>query len=318
MCTSCSALGKWRCKTKLERFIHVFVVPLEVATYCHLISLLAILALWFSGSGAALIHPNIFVPIANVSCQSTDSWMNNAEGQNPCLAVAYLGHNLLCRLGTRTIRQMGQQLLLAIVCQGPDYVADIKTYFPSGYVLDGTASIPNWALTNPTTWPSGVFNVELAQNYSTQDKPDYVPSATPSGSSSGGTNVGAIVGGTVGGAAALLIFGIGGYVLYKRKQYRRVPNVTTPNPLGNFKSDSSHGRWPSDTSAIWSQSGQSGTSSPPPMSYDTTQPMSQYGMSRVPPSSFSTFQAASPPPRTDITSYTTHTGPQRNHAIPMV
>lgn len=36
------------------------------------------------------VHPNIFIPVSNATCQSEYAWMNNAEQQSPCLAVAYV------------------------------------------------------------------------------------------------------------------------------------------------------------------------------------------------------------------------------------
>ncbi|KIJ14834.1 hypothetical protein PAXINDRAFT_180864 [Paxillus involutus ATCC 200175] len=104
-----------------------FVSPSAASTsytmvFSGLLSLVVVVP-WLSGSSAMVVHPNIFAPTSPVVCQNGYAWMNNEEGNNPCLAVAYviaacLGHNLPYPLDTPTIRQMEQQPLL-VTALGP-------------------------------------------------------------------------------------------------------------------------------------------------------------------------------------------------------
>ncbi|KAH7884087.1 hypothetical protein F5I97DRAFT_1648458 [Phlebopus sp. FC_14] len=287
--------------------------------------LLAIVALGPSPSSSAMVvHPNVLVPVSNATCLSDYAWMNNEEGYDPCLTVAYVIAACAGDTWTQPALPSGYTydppngttatpcycswscynlMMGCTLCQGSDYTSDIETwahfsqncpssysdvYFPSGYELLGDASIPYWSSIDPNTWTSAVFNYEQAQSYANEDKPDLRPSVS-SGSGSNSINIGAIVGGTVGGAAALLILGIGGYILYKRRKYSHMPGSTDP-------SNTPSAAWLSDSStAVFSQSNT--PRSPPPTFYTTV---------------------ASPPPPTETATYTTTNSTGRNQAVPMV
>ncbi|KAF8841378.1 hypothetical protein BDN67DRAFT_528342 [Paxillus ammoniavirescens] len=314
--------------------------------FSGLLSLVVVVP-WLSGSLAMVVHPNIFAPTSLAVCQDGYAWMNNEEGNSPCLAVAYViaacagdtwtqpalppGYSYDSPNGTTATPcycswSCYNLMMACTLCQGPAYTNEVKTWpsfaqdcpsgytdsvFPSGYVLAGNGSIPYWAGTDPTAWTSELFNIAQANASASLNKPDYRPSIPSSPSSGSSTNIGAIVGGTVGGLTGLLILVVGGYIFYKRRQYRRLNTTPIATPMVFKSNPPGHARWPSDSSAMYSQAG---TTSPPPISYMTSP---QYGMSGVPTSSLSSFQAGSPP-RTDITSYTTNTAVPRNRPIPMV
>ncbi|KAF9221272.1 hypothetical protein BS17DRAFT_810156 [Gyrodon lividus] len=315
--------------------------------FLSLLSLLVVVP-WLSASLAILVHPNILAPVSLATCQSGYAWMNNEEGKDPCSAVAYVIAACVGDTWTQPALPSGYSynspngttatpcycswscynlMMACTLCQGPTYIGDIKTWpsfsencsssytneaFPAGYVLAGDGSIPYWATINPTTWTSELFNIDQANAYANESQPDLIPSSSSSsGSSSSSTNVGAIVGGIVGGLAGVLILVIGGYILYKRRQYNRLPAGPGATPMVFKGASTGHARWPSDSSATFSQSG---TTSPPPMSYMASP---QHGISGATPTTFSSFQAASPHP-TDITSFTANTAVPRNRAIPIV
>ena len=62
--------------------------PMPVDMIARTLSFLATISL--SPSQAWSVHPNVLVPVSNATCQSEYAWMNNAEQQSPCLAVAYV------------------------------------------------------------------------------------------------------------------------------------------------------------------------------------------------------------------------------------
>ncbi|KAG8220681.1 hypothetical protein J3R82DRAFT_2969 [Butyriboletus roseoflavus] len=192
--------------------------------------------------------------------------------------------------------------------------------FPQGYVLADNASIPYWAIINPGSWLNELFNTVQAQGYANQSQPAYYPSSSSTNSSSSssgsGTNVGAIVGGSVGGAVGFLLILIGGYFLYKHIRGQRANNTSliTHKPT---LATSMHTRWPSEPSTLFSAT----SMGPPPASYTTMQPQQVgMGMSVLSPTSYSSFQGASPPPPTDTASFLTtrNMAAQRPHAVPIV
>ncbi|KAF9221271.1 hypothetical protein BS17DRAFT_271780 [Gyrodon lividus] len=162
-----------------------------------------------------------------------------------------------------------------------------------------------------TTWNSELFNIDQANAYANENQPDLIPSSSSSsgssssGGSSSSTNVGAIVGGPVGGLAGVLNLVFGGYTLYKRRQYMRIPTGPGTTPMVFRGASMGHARWPSDSFATFSQLG---TTSSPLMPY-TTSP--RHGVSDLMPPLFSSLHAASPP-RTGVTAFTTNA----NAAVP--
>ncbi|KAN0101184.1 hypothetical protein V8E55_001168 [Tylopilus felleus] len=296
------------------------------------------------------VHPNIYAraPVSNATCQPEYAWMNNAEQQSPCLAVAYVIAACVGDTWTQPALPSGYSydspngttatpcycswscynlMMACTLCQNPAYTSDIKTWpsfsencpssyteekFPNGYVLENDASIPYWATIDPTSWPSELFDIGQAQTYANQNHSDYWPSYSASSSSGSGskTNLGAIVGGTVGGAAGLLLILVGGYLLYKRRQYRclRNSNDASSTLCMDTPMTSLHARWPSDPSTVF-QSTLPGATMP-----------SQGMGPGLPMLSHSYFQNTSPPLPTETSSFFTtgNTVVQRTRAIPMV
>ncbi|KAG1775095.1 hypothetical protein EV702DRAFT_460922 [Suillus placidus] len=207
-----------------------------------------------------------------------------------------------------------------------------QEYFPSGFVLAGDASIPYWATTDPTTWTYATFNIQDANATYQKNSSSITPSASSSSSgsssspsssssssSSKSTDVGAIVGGTIGGVAALSFFAIVAYLLYRRHVYRKGVHASVINPQGMtfMPLSGTHNRIPSDTSNFApSMSGPLafyGQSVSPSQQHETA-------YSSEPQTAYPSLQGSfSPPPRTDVSVYTTHTSNgQRHDAIPMI
>ncbi|KAG6329276.1 hypothetical protein ID866_9812, partial [Astraeus odoratus] len=189
-------------------------------------------------------------------------------------------------------------------------------YFPSGYTLQASQTIPYWAVTDPANWTSGIFNAAQASQIYSEQQADFSPTTATPSSGSKSPDLGAIIGGVVGGAAFVLIVAVCTYFLCKRRQSRRV-KVSSAGAVTNGAMEPSwqqHARLPSDTTTSFLQSG---TVSPAPMSYYTgPSAATMHGTSIATPSMYSSFPT-SPSPRTDAASFTTN--PQRRTpAVPII
>ncbi|KAI6040046.1 hypothetical protein EDC04DRAFT_2567640 [Pisolithus marmoratus] len=277
-----------------------------------------------------LVHPYLRNVVSPVVCESQYEWMNNQEGKNPCLVVAYVIAACVGDSWTQPALPTGYHydppngstatacycswscynlMMACTYCQSsnatdqlmtwPTFIQGCQTsyteeYFPSGYTLLANETIPYWATIDPTTWTGQIWNEQQAFQDSQAGKADLQPSVS-SGSHS--SDLGAIVGGTVGGAAFLLLLALGIYILYKRRRYRRLQTTPVaevngvPNP-----SWQAHNRQLSD---------QSTTSF---LQRSTVSAMTYYTGSGT---------QTSPPPRTDTTSYNT-SGTQSRPALPII
>jgi len=191
--------------------------------------------------------------------------------------------------------------------------------FPQGYVPASNTSIPYWATVNPATWPNELFDIDQAQDYTNQNHSDYWPlNSTPgSGSSGNSIDVGAIIGGTIGGIAALLFVLIGGYFLFEHRKSRGLRSADGPGTLPSdtyTPTASAHTHWLPYPSTVISPT-PTGLSAP--ISYGNGQRRG-IGMDILPPTSYSTIRAASPP-ATDTASFlTAGNAAQRIPAVPMI
>jgi hypothetical protein len=174
--------------------------------------------------------------------------------------------------------------------------------------------------------PKGYVGLMLSFHYYCWSGPDnssITPgvSSSPSGSSSSSksTNVGAIVGGTIGALAALSLFAVGAYLVYRRHVYKQgaYASVINQQPFidrgDGAATRMTHDSVPPDSSNF-SQSFVS------PVLYGQSPPTSQYGTvySPQPQMAFSSLQGSlSPPPRPVTSLHTTHIM-QPSDAIPML
>ncbi|KAI5989463.1 hypothetical protein EDC04DRAFT_1406119 [Pisolithus marmoratus] len=280
-----------------------------------------------------LVHPYLRNIVSQAACQSGYEWMNNQEGNGPCSLVAYIIAACVGNSWTQPALPAGYHydppngstatpcycswscynlMMACTYCQSsnatdqlmtwPTFIQDCKTsyteeYFPSGYTLLASQTIPYWATVDPTSWQGQIWNEEQAFQDSQEGQPDLQPSVS-SGSHS--SDLGAIVGGTVGGAAFLLLLALGIYILYKRRRYRRLQTTPVaevngvPNP-----SWQAHNRQLSDqsTTSVLQQSTMSA------MTYYT--------------GSGTQMMYSSPPPRVDTASYNT-SGTQSPPVLPII
>ncbi|KAL4069162.1 hypothetical protein J3A83DRAFT_3490887 [Scleroderma citrinum] len=312
-------------RTKVTPWVGVFLLVIMALEHIRTVS------------ANTSIHPQLRNVISEANCVSGFNWMDNQQGSNPCLVVAYVIAACVGDTWTQPVLPAGStydapgtngttvtpcycswscyNLMMACEwCQYPNNVPlstwtafsqncpsnYTNEYFPSGYTLLGGKTIPYWASINPTKWTSGIFDVIQAQNYSSQGVPDLNPSA-PSESKS--SNLGPIVGGTVGGAVFIVIFVFGVYYLCRRRRYKRfatAPVATETNGRANLNGQL-HACQPSDPSVSFLQSG---TFSPALMTYFTgSNSPSMPNASTRSLSMFTTFPAATPL-RTDAGSYT--------------
>lgn len=282
---------------------------------------------------ASALHLHFRNVASNAKCLSNFIWMNNKEQNDPCLLVAYVIAACVGNSWTQPLLPSGYHydapsnstatrcycswscynLMMACTwCQNPNtneltswinFSQDCPSsytdeYFPSGLTLLANQTIPYWASIDPTQWSSGIFDVNQAQQYDDEGKPDLVPGAS-SGSKS--NDLGPIVGGTVGGAALVIILAIGIYCFCKRRRYNRL--ATAP-----------HAGLQTDHSMSFLQPGTG--SSPAHMSYFTgTHSSPTPAMGNGSQSVFTSF-SATPPLHTDAATYTTRG--VRRPAIPIV
>jgi hypothetical protein len=311
---------------------------------------------------AVQVHPIKRNVVSTATCVSGYSWMDDSQGNSPCLTVAYVEAPCFGNSYTQPILNNGylytlpnstnanpcycswssyNLMMACTICQGSNDSAVwgwaewasgcgtntswTEEYYPSGYVLSANASIPYWATTNPTIWSSGMFNIMDATGIYQKDNSSITPgvSSSPSGSSSSSssksTNVGAIVGGTIGALAALSLFAVGAYLVYRRHVYKQgaYASVINQQPFidrgDGAATRMTHDSVPPDSSNF-SQSFVS------PVLYGQSPPTSQYGTvySPQPQMAFSSLQGSlSPPPRPVTSLHTTHIM-QPSDAIPML
>ncbi|KAG2147504.1 hypothetical protein DEU56DRAFT_784315 [Suillus clintonianus] len=324
---------------------------------------------YISTTLAVQVHPVARTISSPATCINGYSWMNDGQGDSPCLTVAYVEAACVGNNYDQPVLKAGYSyslpnsttanpcycswssynlMMACTLCQGisttvsewPAWASGCSTnstwtqdYYPSGYELAGNASIPYWAITDPTTWTTQTFNIQQA-NATYNSNTSYItpgvsssssssgssPSSSGSSSSSNSTDVGAIVGGTVGGAAALLFFAVVSYLLYRRRVYKKGVDASAINQQGSAfmpLSGMTHNRIPSDTSNFGPS-----MSSPAELYGQSISPSQQYGTvySPQPQTVYPSLQGSfSPPPRTDVSVYTTHTSNgQRSDVIPMV
>jgi hypothetical protein len=219
----------------------------------------------------------------SVVCGSQYSWMNNKDGESPCLVAAILSG--ACATGTWNIPALGPDQQYSVpnatlgtlnycscswavynllagctACQGSASIEnwspysqpcgsfETDTYFPTDKVIvPNDTFLPYWAATNPTTWLEGSFDVDQAQSINGQGKSDIDLSNSSSTSSTHkSSDTGAIAGGVVGGLAAAAI-AVVLFLIMRRRRRRvkgRIRSLLDPLP------QSFHGRSPSDSSQL--------------------------------------------------------------------
>ncbi|KAG2142723.1 hypothetical protein BD769DRAFT_1091897 [Suillus cothurnatus] len=148
---------------------------------------------------AVQVHPVKRNVISTATCVSGYSWMNDGQGNSPCLTVAYVEAPCFGNSYTQPVLNNGNSynvpssssanacscswssynlMMACTICQGnsntsiwewPQWISGCtnlswtEIYYPSGYVLSAGASIPYWAITDPTTWTSATFNTQEAE-----------------------------------------------------------------------------------------------------------------------------------------------------------
>ncbi|KAG2134593.1 uncharacterized protein EDB93DRAFT_842592 [Suillus bovinus] len=326
-----------------------------------------LLASVISTTMAVQVQPVSRLVSSPATCNDGYSWMDNSQGNSPCLTVAYVegactGNNYVqpilingysyslpnsstanecyCSWASYNLMMacaLCQETTNVSVWEWPQWASGCATnpswtqeYFPSGYTLAGDASIPYWAITNPTTWTYETFNIQDA-NATYQNNPfDTTPSASSSSissssshstTSSKSTDVDAIIGGTLGALASLSLFAVGAYLVYRRHMYKKgqYASVMHRQPFvssgDGAAAHMTHNRFPPDSSNFpgsfgsFVLYGQSLSTGP-----------SQYGTiySSPPQTTYPSMQGSfTPPPRTDTSLYTTHSRHHSN-AMPMV
>ncbi|KAF8337684.1 hypothetical protein F5887DRAFT_529177 [Amanita rubescens] len=190
----------------------------------------------------------------NATCGSRFLWMENSEGQHPCLLASTLSGacfpgnwnisliNPSDVYGTPSIANANycscswavyNLLQACTTCQANDnilrwnaYIINCESYltnttFPiEKVVLPNNTRIPYWSAVNPAIWSHGRFNVTQAQalqsyNYSDISLSNRIPTTHKSS-----TSVDIIAGGIVGGIIAAVLVAVAVSVLHLRR-YRR-------------------------------------------------------------------------------------------------
>jgi len=197
------------------------------------------------------------VPTALAVCHDGFSWMNNEEGQSPCLVYAYLQAS--CLVGNWTVPALPSSqaynppnIMQANVCtcssvtysmmaacgacQGGIYIgwgAWIQNCNPTLVnagkfvsTIPANTSVPKWAFNDPTS--TGTFNLTLAQETAGQHQPDIRGSGgniqtDKEKSKPHSTTALAIAGGIVGGLVLLVGLSCSiAFLLYKRRKRLQV------------------------------------------------------------------------------------------------
>lgn len=185
---------------------------------------------------AVQVHAASRIVVSSATCIDGYSWMNNGQGDSPCLTVAYVEAACSENNYDQPILDPGYSyplpnastefqnpcycswssynlMMACTLCQGtnatlqwPQWASACTTnlswteeYFPSGYVLSGNASIPYWATIDPTTWTYETFNILDASAIYQTNSSYITPNASPSSSSSSSSSKSTDVGAIVGG-----------------------------------------------------------------------------------------------------------------------
>ncbi|KAG9310415.1 hypothetical protein JVU11DRAFT_9554 [Chiua virens] len=298
-------------------------------------SLIIIFLLRAGPQASAAGPPNILNVVSNATCQPEYAWMDNAEGKDPCLTVAYVIAACVGDTWTQPPLIPGESydspngttatpcycswscynlMMACTLCQNATYTASVKTWptfvqncplnykdeiFPQGYVLLSNISIPYWATINPETWPSELFETEQAEIYANKSQPDYYPGTNSSGTSSGSDNNSGSntnIGAIIGGTISGTALLV--IIVGGYFLYQRRKNRCLNS--GTVATTSLHtGMHATNTHAYLPSNPSSffsSTGSPAPTTYTTTQMGT--GMSVMSGTSYSSFQATSPPPPT--------------------
>ncbi|KAG2049108.1 hypothetical protein BDR06DRAFT_961823 [Suillus hirtellus] len=174
---------------------------------------------------AVQVHPVRRSIVSSATCMSGYSWMDDSQGNSPCLTVAYVEGACTGNIYDQPVLQSGDMyslpnssnanacycswssynlMMACTLCQGvstssvsewPAWTSGCTTneswtqeYFPSGYVLAGDASIPYWATTNPATWTYETFNILGANSTYQKNSSSITPSASSLSSGSGSSS----------------------------------------------------------------------------------------------------------------------------------
>ncbi|OAX33199.1 hypothetical protein K503DRAFT_541162 [Rhizopogon vinicolor AM-OR11-026] len=164
---------------------------------------------------AVQVHPVARGISSDATCTTDNShaWMDDAQGNSPCLTVAYVEAACIGNSYIQPALNVGYAyslpnsttespcycswssynlMMACTLCQAPNFNSSLWTwpvwssgctansswtaeYFPSGYVLSEGMSIPSWAAFNPANWTSETFNVTDAQEVYQQYPSDIVP-----------------------------------------------------------------------------------------------------------------------------------------------
>ncbi|KDQ18175.1 hypothetical protein BOTBODRAFT_29515 [Botryobasidium botryosum FD-172 SS1] len=205
---------------------------------------------------ASVANAQSKVPTVQAVCRDGYAWMDNEEGQSPCVVYAYLQAS--CLAGNWTVPALPQNaaymppspmqanactcssvtystMAACGTCQGSVYTgwgAWIQNCNPTVTnagkfvsTIPANTSVPKWAFIDPTT--SGTFNLTLAQEMAAQHQPDIrgsdgnINTSTDKPKSHSTTAI-AIAVGIVGGLVFLVALGgTIAFLFYKRRKRLR-------------------------------------------------------------------------------------------------
>ncbi|KAF8337685.1 hypothetical protein F5887DRAFT_529167 [Amanita rubescens] len=189
----------------------------------------------------------------NATCGSQFLWMENSEGQPPCLMASILSG--ACSTDYWNVPPVGSEeyippsvayanycscswavynlLQACTACQANDnilrwnpYIINCESYltntaFPTEkVVLPNNTLIPYWSAVNPATWSNGRFNVTQAQALQSYNNSDISLSNRIPTTNKSSTSVCIIAGGIVGGIIATVLVAVAVSVLHLRR-YRK-------------------------------------------------------------------------------------------------
>ncbi|KAF8337687.1 hypothetical protein F5887DRAFT_984458 [Amanita rubescens] len=177
----------------------------------------------------------------NATCGTQFSWMQNSQGQSPCLLASILSG--ACSTGNWNVPPVNSSqeynppsvayanycscswavynlLEACTACQGINNILNWDPYsincenyltntaFPTDKIIPpNNTLIPYWSAINPTTWTSGQFNVAQAQSTANGNHSD-INLSNPTSTSKKSTPTGAIAGGVVGGVVGVILIGV--------------------------------------------------------------------------------------------------------------
>jgi len=221
-------------------------------------------------------------PDTTAVCRDEYSWMNNEEGQSPCLVSAYLegscltghwtvpalpaqqayngpstGQANICTCSTVTYSTMSA----CGACQTGIFIswgswanncgASLKTVGAFAPTIPANTSVPAWAFIDPTS--SSTFNQTRAKEVADQHQPDIRgsngnihPGSSSSSTGKKHSNTGAIAGGVVGAIVVVALFVTGiSYLLYNRRKRLQAQTMHQPQATQTMGTLTSYE--PSDT-----------------------------------------------------------------------